>query len=79
MILPLDTNVIADLDRVGVLIERDGLAAVPDHLLRSLADDAKRLGIRPIAAAVLTDPIDPIVARERAFSRLAIGLIGATA
>ena len=77
MILPLDTDRIADLDRVGSIIDRDGIGAVPERLLQTLADDAKALGVRPVAASVLVDPCDPPVARERAFAVLASGLIGA--
>ena len=78
MILPLDPHAITDLDRIGSIIDRHGLAAVPDQLLQTLAHDAKEAGIRPVAASVLVDPNDPIVARERAFAVLACGLIGAT-
>lgn len=77
MILPLDPTAIADLDRIGTIIDRDGLGAVPDHLLHDLARDAKSAGVRTVAASVLVDPADPIVARERAFAVLACGLIGA--
>lgn len=77
MILPLDIHHLADLDRVGSIIDRDGIGAVPEPLLRTLADDAKTLGVRPIAASVMIDAHDPPVARERAFAILATGLIGA--
>jgi hypothetical protein len=77
MILPLDTHHLADLDRVGSILDRDGIGAVPDRLLQALADDAKTLGVRPVAASVLLDPRDPPVVRERAFAVLATGLIGA--
>ena len=79
MILPLDPNAIADLDRIGSIIDRDGLDAVPQQLLQTLAHDAKEAGIRTVAASVLVDPDDPIVVRERAFAVLACGLIGASA
>ena len=69
MILPLDTQQIADLDRVGTIIDRQGIDAVPDGLLQSLARDAKTLGVRPVAASILIDPHDPSVARERALRR----------
>lgn len=77
MILPLDTHDISDLDRVGAIIDRHGLAAVPVGLLETLAHDAKTLGVRPVAACVLLDENDPVVVRERAFAVLASGLIGA--
>ena len=79
MILPLDHDIVADLDRVGAIIDRDGIAAVPDHLLLTIAEDAKHHGIRPVATAVLIGHDDPDVARERAFSKVACGLIGAVA
>lgn len=77
MILPLDPHAVADLDRIGSIIDQHGLDAVPDQLLQSLAHDAKEAGVRTTAASVLVDPNDPIVARERAFAVLACGLIGA--
>ena len=79
MILPLDTDIVADLDRVGAFIDRDGIAAVPDHLLAAIASVAKQLGIRPVATAVLVGHDDPDVARERAFSKVANGIVGAVA
>ncbi len=77
MILPIDAILLADLDRVGTIIGEHGIDAVPAHLLQTLATDAKQLGVRPVAADVLTDTADPAVARERAFAVLACGLIGA--
>lgn len=77
MILPLDAHTIADLDRIGSVIDRHGITAVPDRLLHALADDAKAAGVRPLAASILVDPADPWVVRERAFAVVACGLIGA--
>jgi hypothetical protein len=77
MILPLDTDIVADLDRVGAIIDREGIAAVPHHLLVAIADDAKHYGIRPVAVEVLVGHEDPDVARERAFSKVACSLVGA--
>lgn len=77
MILPLDPHSVSDLDRIGSIIDQHGLDAVPHQLLRDLAQDAKDHGVRPVAASVLIDPNDPIVARERAFAVVAYGLIGA--
>lgn len=77
MILPLDPHTVDDLDQIGTIIDRHGLGAVPDRLLHDLARDAKSAGVRTVAASVLVDPDDPIVARERAFAVLACGLIGA--
>lgn len=77
MILPIDTTLLADLDRVGTIIGEHGIDAVPAHLLRTLTTDAKQLGVRPVAADVLADTADTAVARERAFAVLAYGLIGA--
>ena len=70
-------DIVADLDRVGAIIERDGIAAVPDHLLLTIAADAELYGVRPIATAVLVGHEDPDVARERAFSKVANGIVGA--
>lgn len=77
MILPLDPHAVADLDRIGTIIDRNGINAVPEQLLHALARDAKDAGIRPVAASILVDPADPTVARERAFAVLACSLIGA--
>lgn len=77
MILPLDPTTVADLDRLGVLIDRDGIDAVPRHLVDAVVDSATALGIRPVAKDVLADPSEPRVARERAFALVAFGLIGA--
>lgn len=77
MILPLDPHTIADLDRIGSIIDRHGITAVPDELLHALAADAKAAGVRPLAASILVDPSDPWVVRERAFAVVACGLIGA--
>lgn len=77
MILPIDSDVIADLDRVGAIIDRDGIDAVPGHLLDHLAADAKTLGVTTVATDVLLDATDPSVARERAFGVLAYRLMGA--
>ncbi|NNE11233.1 MAG: hypothetical protein HKN41_03195 [Ilumatobacter sp.] len=77
MILPVDPTTIADLDRLGVLIDRNGIEAVPAHLLDAVIETAEQLGIRPVAKQVLADPAEPTVARERAFAHVAYGLFGA--
>jgi hypothetical protein len=77
MILPLTPHTIADLDRIGSIIDQHGITAVPDQLLHALAQDAKDAGVRPLAASILVDPADPTVVRERAFSVVACGMIGA--
>jgi hypothetical protein len=77
MILPRDPHTVADLDRIGSIIDQHGITAVPDQLLHALAQDAKDAGVRTVAASVLVDPADPWVVRERAFAVVACGLIGA--
>ena len=77
MILPLDPHRIADLDRIGSIIDQHGISAVPDQLLHDLARDAKAAGVRPLAASILLDHTDPRVVRERAFAAVSCGLIGA--
>ncbi|MEO6571011.1 MAG: hypothetical protein ABIO83_05640 [Ilumatobacteraceae bacterium] len=77
MILPIDSHLIADLDRIGFLIDDGGLATVPQHLLRTVVDDAKQLGVRPVAVRVLEDGTDPIVVRERAFGLVAASIANA--
>jgi hypothetical protein len=64
------------LARFADAIESQGIAAVPAELFVDLAVAARRVGASPIALAVLVDPTEPAVARERAFSKLAIAIIG---
>lgn len=65
---------LTQLDQIGWTIERRGITGVPDQLLARIADDAMRLGVRPVSAAVLADSEDPAAARERAFGRIAPAL-----
>ena len=66
------------LTRFADSIESHGIAAVPAELFVEVAEVARRVGAGPIALAVLVDPTEPAVARERAFSKLAIAIIGRT-
>ena len=65
---------LTQLDQIGWSIERRGIAGIPEQLITQIAEDAMRLGVRPIAASVLGNPDDPAVARERAFGLIAPGL-----
>ncbi|HYN32943.1 MAG TPA: hypothetical protein VES40_09975 [Ilumatobacteraceae bacterium] len=64
------------LDRFADAIEADGISAVPSELMIALVDVARSVDASPIAIAVLVDPTEPEVARERAFCRVAIQVIG---
>ena len=64
------------LDRFADAIEAKGIAAVPAELLISLVDVARRLDVSPVALQVLVDPTEPEVVRERAYSRVAIQVVG---
>ena len=65
------TVTLTQLDQIGWSIERGGIDKIPDQLLVQIAEDAKRLGVRPVAASVLGNSDDPAVARERAFGLIA--------
>jgi hypothetical protein len=65
---------LTQLDQIAWTIERTGIAGVPDQLLIEIADEANRLGVRPVAAGVLANTGDPANARARAFGRIAPGL-----
>lgn len=62
------------LEQIGWTIDRSGLTVVPEPQLQQVAQEAIRLGVRPIAAGVLADPSEPSVVRQRAFGRVANGL-----
>lgn len=63
---------VIDLEELGWRIERHGIASVPADELASVAVHAAEQGLAPVLAAVLTDPREPVPARERAFGRLAL-------
>ena len=73
------TLTLTDLDRIGRIIDTDGLDAVPAELLAGVVRDASLLGVRPIATAVFASIGDPTVARVRAFGRIAPGIARAVA
>jgi hypothetical protein len=58
------------LARLGEGIAECGLAAFQSEI-DALARFARRHGLAPVAAKVLTDPRSPSVARERAFAVVA--------
>jgi hypothetical protein len=74
------TDTTPDLDRIGLTIDRAGLAAVPASLLDDLVLTARRHQLRPVATSILADPRAPTVVRERAFGLVAsaIGTIART-
>ena len=65
---------LAQLEQIGWTIEFTGIRSVPQHVLLQIADEATRLGVRPIAASVLADPTEPANARQRAFGLIASDL-----
>jgi hypothetical protein len=65
------------LARFADAIERTGIESVPASLLTELADAARDANVSPVVLAVLVDPTEPTVARERAFMKAAIRIIGA--
>jgi hypothetical protein len=64
------------LDRFADAIDTAGIAAVPSGLFSALAAAARSVGASPIALAVLVDPTEPAVTRERAFHKLSIQIVG---
>ena len=64
------------LDRFADAIEANGIAAVPSDLMIALVEVARSVDASPVAVAVLVDPTEPDVVRERAFCRVAIQVIG---
>ncbi len=66
------------LDRFAGAIESHGIASVPSELFISLVALARSVDASPIAIAVLVDPTEPPVVRERAFHKLTIQIVGRT-
>ena len=64
------------LDRFADAIEADGIAAVPAELFISLTDVARSVDASPVAVAVLVDPTEPAVVRERAFCKVSAQVVG---
>ena len=62
------------LDAVAWQIEQHGVASVAAAQLELIARLAAGSGGPAVLAALLTDPDEPQVARERAFGRLAVHL-----
>lgn len=64
--------------RMGEVIARDGIAAAGVDVLL-LAHDARDHGVDDVVIGVLVDEKAPAVVRERAFARVASGLVAAVA
>ena len=73
------TRTLPLLDRFAGAIEAHGIEAVPAELFIAIADVARRVDASPIALAVLVDPTEPAVVRERAFQKLSIQIVGRSA
>ena len=65
------TVTLTQLDQIGWSIESGGIDKVPDQLIVQIAEDARRLGVRPVAASVLANSDETAAARERAFGLIA--------
>jgi hypothetical protein len=63
------------LATVGQRLDQDGLAACA-HDVDNVVGTARRLGVAPVASAVLADPSEPEPARLRAFAAVASALAG---
>lgn len=64
------------LEGLARRVAESGLAAATPADLNVLAETAEVIGLSPVLGAVLVDPDEPIVARERAFSRIACAVSG---
>ncbi len=64
------------LGRFAEILERDGIDEVPGDLLNELLAAGRAVDASAIAMAVVVDPTEPAVARERAFGLLSIQIIG---
>jgi hypothetical protein len=64
------------LDRFADAIDANGIAAVPADLLISFVDVARSVDASPVAVAVLVDPTEPDVVRERAFCKVSVQVVG---
>jgi hypothetical protein len=64
------------LDRFADAIDANGIAAVPAELFISLVDVARSVDASPVAVAVLVDPTEPDVVRERAFCKVSTQVVG---
>jgi hypothetical protein len=64
------------LEGLARRVAESGLSAATPADLNALAETAEVIGLNPILSEVLVDPAEPIVARERAFSRIACAVSG---
>jgi len=64
------------LRRFAEILERDGIEHVPAGLLHELIGAGRAVDASAVAMAVVVDPTEPAVARERAFGLLAVQIIG---
>jgi hypothetical protein len=64
------------LDRFAAVIAANGIEAVPSSMFAAVADEARRVDASRVAVDVLVDPTEPPVARERAFRKLVIQIVG---
>ena len=64
------------LRRFAEILERDGIEHVPASLLNELLGAARAVDASAVAMAVVVDPTEPAVARERAFGLLSTQIIG---
>lgn len=64
------------LEGLARRVAESGLAAATPADLHVLAETAEAYGVNPVLSAVLTDPAEPTVVRERAFSRIACAVSG---
>ncbi len=64
------------LRRFAEILERDGIEHVPADVLNDLLGAARAVDASAVAMAVVVDPTEPAVARERAFGLLSTQIIG---
>jgi hypothetical protein len=64
------------LEGLARRVAESGLAVATPADLNLLAETAEVVGISPTVRGVLTDPAEPLVARERAFSIITCAISG---
>ena len=64
------------LEGLARRIAESGLSAATSADLTVVAETAEVFGLNPVLAEILVDPAEPVVARERAFSRIACAVSG---
>lgn len=66
----------AMLERIADHVAGDGIALLPTSLLTQFVAAARVAGASEVLIDVLVDPTEPAVARERAYGKLVVRILG---